>query len=193
VEQNGSVRRVSVVGNSGSGKSTVAAHLSAHLGVPHVELDAIFHQPGWLPLPAGEFRHRVALAAEGEEWVIDGDYSAVRDIVWRRADTVVWLDLPRVLVMRRVVGRTLARMLLRRELWNGNRERLRNLATLDPQQSIIAWSWTRHARYLERYAAAVEDPTWSHCRFARLRSPREVKAFLATLGGPDPAPGERRR
>ena len=117
VEQNGSVRRVSVVGNSGSGKSTVAAHLSAHLGVPHVELDAIFHQPGWLPLPAGEFRHRVALAAEGEGWVIDGDYSVVRDIVWRRADTVVWLDLPRVLVMRRVVGRTLARILLRRELW----------------------------------------------------------------------------
>jgi adenylate kinase family enzyme len=172
------VHRVWVVGNSGSGKSTLASRLAARLGVPHVELDAMFHQPGWTPLPEEEFRRRVALVAEGDGWVVDGNYSAVQDVVRRRADTVVWLDLPRSVVMRRVVRRTLVRALLRRELWNGNREPFRNLTTWDPQRSVIAWAWTRHAVYRQRYAAAMEDPAWGHCRFIRLRSPREVRAFL---------------
>jgi ABC-type dipeptide/oligopeptide/nickel transport system ATPase component len=60
------VRRISVVGNSGSGKTTVAKALAARLGVPHVELDAIFHQPNWTPLPADEFRRRVADAITGD-------------------------------------------------------------------------------------------------------------------------------
>jgi adenylate kinase family enzyme len=94
------VRRVSVVGNSGSGKSTVAAALAAALGVPHLELDGVFHQPGWEPLPADSFRAVVAAAVAGDGWVLDGNYSAVRDLVWARADTVVWLDLPRRTVMR---------------------------------------------------------------------------------------------
>lgn len=159
----------------------MAAALAARLGVPHVELDAVFHRPGWIALPEDEFRRRVALAAERDGWVIDGNYSAVRHLVWQRADTVVWLDLPRALVMRRIVGRTLARLLLRRALWNGNRERWRNLTTLDPEESVIVWSWTHHTTYRDRYAAAIEDPTWSHCRFVRLRSPGEVRAFLAGL------------
>jgi adenylate kinase family enzyme len=173
---------VPVVGNSGSGKSTLAARLAAQLGVPHVELDALFHQPGWTELPGPEFRRHVVAATDGEGWVIDGNYSAVRPLVWQRADTVVWLDLPRAVVLRRIVGRTLARAILRKTLWNGNRERWRNLTTLDPEQSVIAWSWTHHAAYRERYGGAMEDPAWAHCRFVRLRSEREVDAFLAGVG-----------
>ena len=89
----GVVRRVSVVGNSGSGKSTLASALAEHLEVPWIELDSIYHQPGWIPLPAPDFRARVEAAAAGDAWVIDGNYTAVRDLVWARADTVVWLDL----------------------------------------------------------------------------------------------------
>jgi adenylate kinase family enzyme len=172
------VRRVSVVGNSGSGKSTLAAALAAGLAVPLLELDSIFHQPGWAELPGDEFRSRVAAVAAGDGWVIDGNYTAVRDLVWARADTVVWLDLARPLVMRRVVGRTLRRAALRQELWNGNREPWSNWLTLDPERSIIMWSWTQHARYRLRYAEAMADPAWAHLRFVRLRSPAEVRTFL---------------
>jgi adenylate kinase family enzyme len=76
-----------VVGNSGSGKSTLAAGLAARLGAPFVELDSIFHQPGWTELPRDEFRARVGALAAGEEWVIDGNYTAVRDLVWARPST----------------------------------------------------------------------------------------------------------
>ena len=169
---------MSVVGNSGSGKTTLAATLAARLGVPHVELDSIYHQPNWAPLPRCEVRDRVEALAGAERWVIDGNYSAVRDLVWSRADTVVWLDLPRPLVMRRVIGRTLRRAVRRQELWNGNREPWSNWLTLDPERSIILWSWTQHANYRIRYAEAMADRALAHLTFFRLRSPAEVREFL---------------
>ena len=89
-----SMRRVSVVGISGARKTTLARRLAAALEVPHVELDAIFHQPGWTELPVEEFRERVRLELAAEGWVVDGNYTAVRDLVWAAADTVVWLDRP---------------------------------------------------------------------------------------------------
>jgi adenylate kinase family enzyme len=173
------VRRISVVGASGAGKSTVARQLASSLGVPFVELDAIYHQPGWAPLPAAEFRRRVAPLTAGDGWVIDGNYSAVRPLVWARADTVVWLDFPRHLVMRQVIWRTLRRVTFRTELWNGNREQWSNLMSWVPEESIISWAWHRHAVYRERYAAAMREPANAHLRFARLGSRAAVRRFLA--------------
>jgi adenylate kinase family enzyme len=126
------MQRVSVVGNSGSGKTTIAAELARLIGAPHLELDSVFHQPGWVPLPEPEFRTRVTELIAAPRWVVDGNYSAVRDLVWSRADTVVWLDLPRWQVMRQVVGRTVRRAARRAELWNGNVEPWSNFLHLDP-------------------------------------------------------------
>ncbi len=177
----GPPRRISVVGNSGSGKTTLARRLAERLDVPHVELDALFHQPGWQPLAPDEFRAVVEEATRGPDWVACGNYSLVREQVWARADTVVFLDLPRRAVMARVVRRTLRRVVSREELWNGNREPFGNLYRLDPQRSIIAWAWTRHHVYRDRYLAAMADPRWSHLRFARLCSRREVERWVDQL------------
>jgi adenylate kinase family enzyme len=183
------VRRVSVVGNSGSGKSTLARALAARLGVPHLELDSVYHQPGWQPLPVEEFVARVDAATRGDGWVVDGNYSTVRELVWTRADTVVWLDPPRRTVMRRIVWRTLRRIALRVELWNTNRERWRNLFTRDPNESVIMWAWHRHSTYRARYLAATTDPACRHLTFVRIRSRRDTRALLARAGtgtGTDP-------
>jgi adenylate kinase family enzyme len=172
------VRKISVVGNSGSGKSTIARALAAQLGVAWVELDAIYHQPGWQPLPADEFRGRVADAIAADGWVVDGNYSAVRELVWARADTVVWVDPPRWIVMGRIIWRTLKRAALRTTLWNGNRERWRNLLTLNAEDSVVAWAWHRHKIYRHRYAAATSDPGWAHLRFIRIQSRADVGRLL---------------
>jgi adenylate kinase family enzyme len=173
------VRRVSVVGNSGSGKSTLAMRLAATLGVPHLELDSVFHQPGWEPLPPDEFKQVVTARAEEDGWVIDGNYSAVRAVVWARADTVVWLDLPRRTVMRQVTWRTVRRALTREELWNGNREPVANFFRLDPEESVISWAWHKHGEYRDRYDAARKDPANAHLTFIRLGSRRDIDRFLA--------------
>jgi len=173
------VRRISVVGSSGTGKSTVARALARDLGVPFVELDAIFHQPGWVPLDDGEFRRRVAAVAAGDAWVIDGNYSAVRPLVWARADTVIWIDLPRRAVMRQIIWRTLRRVTFRAELWNGNRERWANFFSWNPEKSVISWAWHRHRVYRQRYATAMRDPAYAQLRFVRLQSRADVRRFLA--------------
>ena len=179
------MRRVSVVGTSGAGKSTFAASLAGVLGVSWVELDSVYHQADWTPLVVGEFRARVAAVASEPGWVIDGSYSVVRDLVWARADTVVWLDLPRRTVMRRLIWRTLRRVAGRVELWNGNRERWRNVFTWDDQESVIAWAWKTHGSRRSRYAAQLADPANSHLRVVRLRSPRAVRRFLRGVSGGD--------
>lgn len=171
---------MSVVGNAGAGKSRLAGRLARVLGVPCVELDAIHHRPGWEPIDPSEFLTRVTAEAATDAWVIDGTYDTVvvNGPVWQRADTVVWLDLPRRTVMRQVTTRTLRRVLSREELWNGNREPLQNLWTWDPERSIIRWAWTRHATLRERFAAAMTSPAFGHLDFVRLRSRDQAEQWL---------------
>jgi hypothetical protein len=148
------------------------------LDAPFLELDSIYHQPGWTPLGDDEFRDRVRVATDADRWVVDGSYSVVRDIVWSRADTVVWIDLPYATVLSRTIRRTLRRVVTREELWNGNREPFSNLWSVNPEKSIIAWAATRHRVYRQRYAEAERDPRWSALHFVRLRTQAEVDAFL---------------
>jgi len=178
------MQRVSMVGSSGSGKSTLGLALADRLGVPFVELDAIFHQPGWAPLPADEFAARVTSVAAGSGWVIDGNYSAVRPLVWDRADTVVWVDPPRHVVVRRLLARTVRRGVTRQELWNGNRESLRNLFSRDPDVNVVLWAWRKHPEYRVSYAGAADDPTNAHLRFVRVETPADASTLLATASRP---------
>jgi adenylate kinase family enzyme len=174
------VRRVSVIGVSGSGKTTVARQLAEALDVPHVELDAIFHQPGWTSLPDDEFRSRVAALVAGDGWVVDGSYAAVRPLVWVAADTVVWLDPSRARVMRRLVARTARRGVLRQELWNGDRERVFALLRRSEADNLALYAWRKHPVYRARYADAVGDPPRPGLRFVRLGTDAQVDAFIAS-------------
>lgn len=173
-------RRISVVGCSGAGKSTLSRRLAQHLGYRHIELDALFHQPNWQPLPSDQFQQATREALHGDAWIAEGNYSAVRPLVRERSDMVIWLDLPRHRVMRQVLWRTLRRLATREELWNGNRERWGNLFRLNPTQSILAWSWVRHPVYRQRYAEEMRMAQ-PHCQYLRLDSRQAVEAFLVSL------------
>jgi adenylate kinase family enzyme len=173
-------RRISVVGCSGAGKSTLSRRLAQRLGYRHVELDALFHQPNWQPLPTEQFQQATRDALHGDGWIAEGNYSAVRPLVRERSDMVIWLDLPRHKVMRQVIWRTLRRLATHEELWNGNRERWGNLFKLHPRQSILAWTWTRHAVYRQRYSEEMRN-TPPSCTYLRLDSRQAVEDFLANL------------
>lgn len=167
-----------MVGVSGSGKSTLGRELAGRLAVPYTELDSIFHQPDWAPLPKDDFRRRVAALAAEDAWVIDGNYAAVLPLVWQRADTVIWLDPPRLTMMRRLVWRSLRRVVGRTELWNGNREGWRNLFAWDPEDSVIRYAWQRFPEYRQRYAAAARDPGYAHITFHRITRPADARRLL---------------
>ena len=81
-----SMRRINVVGTSCSGKTTLARDLAARLGLPHVEIDALYWGPGWKGLPMATFRARLEDALAADAWIADGGYEMARDITWRRAE-----------------------------------------------------------------------------------------------------------
>src|SRR5437762_13346528 len=112
------MKRVLVIGTTGSGKTTVAAAIARSIDAPHVDMDALFWKPNWTESPPDEFRERVATVTADERWVADADYlPRVGDLLWDRADTVVWLDLPNWLLTLRLARRTISRSLRKTGLW----------------------------------------------------------------------------
>jgi adenylate kinase family enzyme len=179
-------RRILVTGCSGAGKSTLGRSLETRLGLPYIELDGLYHGPGWVPRP--EFAADVAALAAGEEWITEYGYSLARPLVLPRAELLVWLDLPRATVMRQVVPRTVARRVRRQELWNGNVEPPFREFLTDPDH-IVRWAWRTHGEVAVRVAQARERRP--ALPVVRLRSRREVRRWL---GGPVAAlaPGDAR-
>ena len=174
------MERISVIGTSGSGKTTLARRLSERLDLPHLELDSIFHQPGWTELPAGEFRRQVEAFCAQDRWVVCGKYAAVREIVFGRADTIVCLDHNRLRQTLRVVQRTVRRAARREELWNGNRESFRNLWVFaPPERSIVRWTWQNVPRVRLLFARVEADHRGDDVSVVRLRGWGEIDAFLA--------------
>jgi adenylate kinase family enzyme len=180
---NHGMRRVSVVGSSSSGKTRASRLIADRLGVPHLELDSLYHQAKWEPLDARVFRALVTDFIAGDGWVVDGNYTSlgVARLVWPAADTVVWLDPPKRVVMSRVIRRTLRRAITRQELWNGNREPLSNLYSRDPHRNIIVWAWTRFDAVRERYERMLTDGTWDHLEAHRVRTRRDVASMLRSI------------
>jgi len=173
-------RRVAVVGVSGSGKTTLARQISQHLGLPHVELDALYWDPGWRPASRAIFRARAERAFQENAWVVDGNHPEVRDMIWSRADTVVWLDYELELVLWRLALRTFRRVATRELLWNGNRERSLG-AHFFSRKSIFWWALSTYELRRREYPALLRAPEYAHIHAVHLRSPRSTREWLEHL------------
>jgi adenylate kinase family enzyme len=172
------MQRVAINGCSGAGKSTLARQLSAVLDLPYVEIDGLQHGPNWQPRPT--FVEDVHRVVAGERWVIEYQYDAARPMILDRADTLVWLDLPRRVTMWRVVRRTVSRRLRRTELWNGNREGPLWRVLVDDEH-IVRWAWRTSTWPARRVAQIRRDRP--ELPIVRLRSAREVRTWVASLSG----------
>jgi adenylate kinase family enzyme len=176
------VKRIAVIGVSCSGKTTLAGLLAKRLVLPHVELDALHHGPNWTEKGAEELQADVLAALEAcpDGWVVDGNYHGkIGDLVVERADTVIWLDPPLPLIVSRLARRTASRIVRRTELWNGNRETIRN--TVFSRDSLLAYamkSHGRHRRHQPQRLARVQ------ARLVHLRSSAEAKDWLETVPEP---------
>jgi adenylate kinase family enzyme len=173
---------VSVIGSSsGSGKTTFGRRLAQRLGLPFIELDAIHWQPNWVGLDAATYRERVSAALPGGGWVVDGNYGKLGGLVWDRADTLVWLDIPLATAFRRMVMRTLRRIRTGEELWEGtgNRETVRN--ALFARDSVIWYSLRTYGRRKRRWEEHLRTGRWSHLTVHRFRSNADADRWLGSL------------
>jgi adenylate kinase family enzyme len=169
------VRRVLVAGNTGAGKTTAARRVAQRRGLLFHEVDELAFRPGWAPDPGyvGALRE----IARGDRWVLDswGD-PRVRDELWRRADTVVWLDYPLRVVLPRLVRRSVRRTVRREQIFNGNVESYREWFSRDhPVRSALRDHRPRRAETARRLTL------FPHLRVVQFCSPRQAERWLASL------------
>lgn len=179
-------QRIHVTGNTCAGKTTLGEHLATRLSVPHVDLDAINWQPDWVALVDTDpelFQQRINEATAGDGWVVSGSYSGFsRRGFWDRLETVIWLDMPLWLLVWRVLTRSWRRWRSKELLWGYNEERFwPQLAVWNKEDSLLWWAVTQQERKRRELHEATADDRWSHIRFTRLASPRQVAAFERQL------------
>ena len=172
-------KRFVIVGATGTGKTTLAQQLAAKLHVRHIELDALHWEPGWQEAPTDVFIARLQDALSGEAWIVDGNYSKARHIVWTRADTLIWLDYPLRLSLWRLFRRSLWRVFSRAELWNGNRETFRGQFL--SWNSLFVWAWRFHKVRRLEYPMLFKQPEYAHLKVIRLQSPKETENWLRSI------------
>ena len=167
------MRRIAIVGSGGSGKSVLARRLGERLGLDVVHLDLLFWRPGWVETPQDEWRQRQQALVEGDSWIIDGNHAPTLDVRLARADTVVFLDLPRRSCMRRAIWRSLVhRGRTRPDRAEGCEERL--------DRAFLRWVWTI-PRVGRPHLIEASESHAPGAQVIQLHSVREINAFVASL------------
>lgn len=179
--------RILILGRTGSGKTTLAREVAAALEVPHVELDSLYFERDLSTVPLPVLRERTSAAIAGERWVTDGNKRAVRDLVWPRADTIVWLDYPAYVSLWRLAkrARTRTSSLSAQAAESGRRADV-------PKQMLTAakgvlTALRSHRGQRREYPRLFARPENRHLAVARLRSPRATRRWIGRVAG-RPAP-----
>jgi len=170
------LQRVAVFGLPGTGKTTFARRLAALLEVPHYELDAFLFKPGGVA-PLEEFRAEVAKLTDADAWIVDGNYSKLRDVTWWRAEVVVWLDYGLPVIVWRVARRDLRRILARERLWDGQRMTWRR--AFFGRRSVLGNAVRKWLQNRGKYRVYVERERPVGVAVLRFRSPRAAHPWLA--------------
>jgi adenylate kinase family enzyme len=171
--------RINVVGTTGSGKTTAAKMLAKRLGLPRIELDALFWKPDWGETPDEEFLPAVDEATRGDSWVLDGNYSRTRSIVWPRVDTIIWLDYSFSRAFGQLLLRTIRRSFTREALWDGCQERFRK--SFFSKDSILLWCIKTYWRRRRTYSDMFKRPEHAYIHVLRFRSPRRFRHWFESL------------
>jgi len=172
--------KILVIGTSGSGKTTLARKLSKILKIKDIELDALFWKENWVQSEPDEFREKIKNAIKNEKgYVIHGNYNKVKDLTWGNVDTVIWLDYSRLIVMLRVLKRTISRIITQEELWSGNKETFKN--SFLAKDAIVFWAWTTYKKRREQYSIMLKENPYKIKEFIVLKKPKDAKELLKRI------------
>lgn len=168
--------KIHIIGPSGAGKTTLARQLAQYLGYHHVELDALYWGPNWTRADDETFCTRTAQRLQGEDWVVDGNYSQVRQFIWARANLIIWLDYPLSIVFSRLSWRTLKNVVTQRKLCGtNNQESWGNILRRD---SLLIRTCQTFYTYRQDYATQISQSQLSHLEFVHLPSPLATEHWL---------------
>jgi adenylate kinase family enzyme len=175
------LHRIVVVGTTGSGKSTLAEMIARKINADFIELDALHWEPNWTEASNEVFRARVDERTRKESWVVAGNYHVVRDIVWSRAQFIIWLDYSLSFIFWRLTKRIFKRWWTQEVLWGTNRETLFPHFKIWSQESLWHWLFKTYWRRKREYPALFALPQHAHLNIVRLTSQAETDRWLNNL------------
>lgn len=173
--------RVVVVGVTSSGKSTLAENIARRFDLEYIELDALHWEPGWQGAPIEVFRARVERATQATAWIVAGNYHSVRDLIWHKAQAILWLDYPLGVVLWQLTRRTFRRWWTRELLWGTNREPLWIHFKIWSSDSLYHWLFKTYWRRKREYPALFSQPEHQHLTVLHFKHPKETEEWLARL------------
>lgn len=169
------MHRILLLGSGGSGKSTLARNLGDATSLPVFHLDALYWQPNWTPMEDDQWQETLSSIVAKEEWIIDGNYSGAElENRLSRAETVIVMDLPRRVCLKRVILRAMRRG-KRIDMAEGCEERLFSLE----YWKFLKWVWGYPKNRLPKILAAVE--AHPHLAVHRLKSNRDIEQLLKAM------------
>lgn len=171
-------RRISIVGPTGSGKTAIAVELSTCSRLPCIHLDGLRYRDDWNAVPDDELREQVTDIVASDGWIIEGNYAAVRDLMWENADLVIWLDLAKRVILPRLVRRTLHRIVSRQPEPGAPRESWRRVFG---RQSIVLWALRSHSPLRDEYERSTELYGARGTVVVRLRTPSAVSDWISSI------------
>ena len=175
------MKRINIIGTSGSGKSTIGKRLAAKLGYPYFQMDALFWKPNWTESNDEEFFKAVAEVAAKPTWVLDGNYTRTQRIKWENVDTVIWIDYSFSRTLYQALKRAVTRIIESEELWKGTGNKETFKKTFMSRDSILIWTIKSYKKNRVRYQAMMHSREFQHIKFVRLQSPKAAEAFISKL------------
>ena len=172
---------IAIIGTTSSGKSTLAGQLADKLGYDFIELDALHWEPNWQEAPLEVFRQRVETAIQAPAWGVAGNYHIVRDIVWAKAEIVIWLDYSLPRVFWQLTQRTFTRWWKHELLWGTNYENIWTHFKLWSQDSLFHWLFKTYWRRKREYPTLLTQPEYKHLKLIQFKHPKETDEWLNSL------------
>jgi len=172
------MKRISIIGIPGTGKTTLSNELSTRLKIPTYELDGIVWRDTGIA-SIEDFRSATDIITCCETWIVDGTYTKLRDLIWSRCDTVIWLDYSLSLIVWRITKRNIIRMVKRHKLWDGHYMTLsRGFFAADSVLRSAIRKWLNHRR---KYEALLQQSEYSHVSILRFKKPKDTAIWLESL------------
>jgi adenylate kinase family enzyme len=175
------MKKVNVIGTTGSGKSTFSKRLAKKINAPYIQMDQIFWKQNWQESQDSEFFQRIEDVLSESTWVLDGNYSRTNIIKWRDADTIIWIDYSFFRTLFQLFKRTIKRIISGEELWpeTGNRESFAK--SFLSKKSIFIWFFKNYSHNKQGYSKLMYSSKIRHINVIRLCSPKEADLFLKNI------------
>lgn len=167
-----------IVGSPGSGKTTLSKHLSYCLNVPAIELDYYHFKENWVEVEDEIMVKKVDEMTSVPGWIADGNYKTLRFLLWKRADVLIWLNIPFFTNLRRLLVRTIHRAYTKKPLWHGNQESF--YMSFFTKNSILYWFLKTYRLRINQYNKLLRSPEFSHLYVIVIKNPNQVLEQVLT-------------